>query len=180
MPNPLRKINKMVRREQSQGGRIGGGPDEPPSASMRKGKPGRTAPSSRVKKIVKEGSPKFVGPKQNRENYDPEYDGSEKFAGPYAEYNEEDNRHEPVYRDRTEGQQFHRDFQQEQSKKGKKREYTSNRKREFRLKNAGVISDHPLKANDIYYKLRENLSPANQRLLDILTRNTKEDRDIPF
>ena len=180
MPNPLRKINKMVRREQSQGGRIGGGPDEPPSAAMRKGKPGRTAPSSRVKKIVKEGNKKFVGPKQNTEDYDPEYSGSEKFAGPYGEYNEEDNRYEPVYRDKAEGQQFHRDVQQEQSKKGKKKEYTSERKREFRLKKAGVISDRFLKANNIYYKLRENLSPANQRLLDILTRNTKEQTDIPF
>ena len=180
MANPLRKINKMVRREQSQGGRIGGGPDEPTTASMRKGKPGRTAPSSRVKKIAKEGNPKFVGPKQNRENYDPEYEGSEKFAGPYSQYNAEDNQHFPEYRSKTEGQQLHRDFQQEQSKKGRKKEYTSNRKREFRLKKAGVISDRPLKANDIYYELRKNLSPANQRLLDILTRNTEEDNVIPF
>jgi hypothetical protein len=143
-------------------------------------KPGRTAPSSRVKKIVKEGNSKFVGPKQNREDYNPERDGSEKFAGPYAEYNEEDNRDEPVYRDRTEGQKFHRNFQQEQSKRGRKKEYTSQRKREFRLKKAGVISDRPLKANDIYYQLRKNLSPENQRLLDILTRNTEENNVIPF
>jgi hypothetical protein len=143
-------------------------------------KPGRTKPSSRVKKIPKEGNKKFVGPKQNTEDYDPEYEGSFKFAGPYGEYNEQYNRDEPVYRNKAEGQKFHRDFQQEQSKKGKKREYTSNRKREFRLKNAGVMSDRPLKANDIYYQLRKNLSPANQRLLDILTRNTKEDNVIPF
>jgi hypothetical protein len=74
----------------------------------------------------------------------------------------------------------HRDVQQEQSKKGKKKEYTSERKRQFRLKKARVISNRPLKANDIYYKLRENLSPANQRLLDILTSNTEEDTAIPF
>lgn len=64
MPNPLRKINKMIRREQSQGGRIGGGPDEPPEASMRKGKPGRTKPSSRVKKKKKSGQSGFVGPRK--------------------------------------------------------------------------------------------------------------------
>ena len=37
-------------------------------------KPGRTAPSSRVKKIVKEGNKKFVGPRQDKEldeNYNP-------------------------------------------------------------------------------------------------------------
>lgn len=152
MPNPLRKLPT---------------------------KPGRTKPSSRVKKIVKEGNSKFVGPKQNREDYNPERDGSEKFVGPYAEYNEEDNQSYPVYRDRTEGQQFHRDVQQEESKKGKKREYTSERKMNFRLKKLGVIPDR-LKANDIYYKLRKNLSPANQRLLDILTRNTEENNVIPF
>lgn len=161
MPNPLRKLPT---------------------------KPGRTKPSSRVKKIVKEGRPNFVGPKQNeaREGYIPEYDGSEKFAGPYSEYNEEDNRHYPEYRKKTEGQQYHRALQQQESKKGKRKEYTSERKRQFRLKKAGIRSDfggddgRPLKADDIYYKLRENLSPANQRLLDILTRNTKEQTDIPF
>jgi hypothetical protein len=94
MPNPLRKLPA---------------------------KPGRTKPSSRVKKIVKEGRPNFVGPKQNeaREGYIPEYDGSEKFAGPYSEYNEEDNRHYPEYRKKTEGQQYHRALQQQESKKGK-------------------------------------------------------------
>ena len=54
----------MIRREQSQGGRIGGGPDEPLSASMRKGKPGRTAPSSRVKKKKKSGQSGFIGPRK--------------------------------------------------------------------------------------------------------------------
>ena len=149
-------------------------------------KPGRTKPSSRVKKIVKEGNTKFVGPKQNREDYDPEYEGSKKFVGPYSEYSEEDNQHYPEYRSRTEGQQYHRALQQQESKRGRKREYTSERKRQFRLQRAGIRSDfggdrgRPLKADDIYYKLRQNLSPANQRLLDILTRNTKEQKDIPF
>jgi len=152
-------------------------------------KPGRTAPSSRVKKIVKEGRPNFVGPKQNeaREGYIPQYDGSEKFAGPYAaEYNEEDNRYEPEYRKKTAGQRYHRALQQQESKKGRRKEYTSERKRQFSLKKAGIRSDfggddgRPLKADDIYYKLRGNLSPANQRLLDILTRNTEEDNAIPF
>ena len=148
-------------------------------------KPGRTKPSSRVKKTPKPGNKKFIGPLSEGDEIQIN-EGSSKFAGPYAEYNEADNRDEPVYRDRTEGQQFHRDVQQEQSKRGRKREYTSERKRQFRLQRAGIRSDfggdrgRPLKADDIYYKLRENLSPANQRLLDILTRNTKEQTDIPF
>ena len=151
-------------------------------ASEIKKAPQATRPSSRVKKIVKEGRPNFVGPKQNEaiKGYIPEYEGSEKFAGPYSGYNE------PEYRSKTEGQKYHRALQQQESKKGRRKEYTSERKRQFRLQRAGIRSDfggdkgRPLKADDIYYKLRENLSPANQRLLDILTRNTKEDRDIPF
>ena len=152
MPNPLRKLPT---------------------------KPGRTAPSSRVKKTPKPGNKKFIGPLSERVE-DQINEGSSKFVGPYSEDGE------PNWRSREEGQQFHRDVQQEQSKRGRKREYTSERKRQFRLQRAGIRSDfggdrgRPLKADDIYYKLRENLSPANQRLLDILTRNTKEQKDIPF
>jgi hypothetical protein len=50
MPNPLRKLPFQY---QSQGKRMGG--DEPPEASMRKGKFGRNKPSSRVKKVAKDG-----------------------------------------------------------------------------------------------------------------------------
>lgn len=145
-------------------------------------KPRRTKPSSRVKKIVKEGNKKFIGPLSEGVE-DQINEGSAKFAGPYAD---KDDPREPVYLGRTEGQQYHRALQQQESKRGRKREYTSERKRQFRLKRAGIRSDfggdrgRPLKADDIYYKLRENLSPANQRLLDILTRNTKEQTDIPF
>ena len=145
-------------------------------------KPGRTKPSSRVKKTPKPGNKKFIGPLSERVEVQIN-EGSSKFAGPYAD---KDDPREPVYLGREEGQQLHRDVQQEQSKRGRKRQYTSERKRQFRLKRAGIRSDfggdngRPLKADDIYYKLRENLSPANQRLLDILTRNTKEQKDIPF
>jgi len=142
------------------------------ASELKKG-PQATRPSSRVKQTPKPGNKQFIGPLSERDE-EQINEGSSKFVGPYSEDGE------PNWRSREEGQQFHRDFQQEQSKKGRKREYTSNRKREFRLKNAGVISDRPLKANDIYYELRKNLSPANQRLLDILTRNTEEDNVIPF
>lgn len=54
----------MMLRQQSNGGRIGGGPDEPPQALMRKGKPGRNKPSSRVKKQKKSGQAGFIGPRK--------------------------------------------------------------------------------------------------------------------
>jgi hypothetical protein len=59
MPNPLRKLPFQY---QSQGKRMGG--DEPPEASMRKGKAGRTKPSSRVKKKKKSGQSGFIGPRK--------------------------------------------------------------------------------------------------------------------
>ena len=167
MPNPLRKINKMVRREQSQGGRIGGGSDEPPSASMRKGKPGRTAPSSRVKKIVKEGNKKFVGPRQDKEldeNYNP--------------YNEEMETYIPRGKEARKSAR-RRDKIESTLYRGETVPGAYDRKK--------VNLNH----QEVYRKLRENLSPANARLLDILAgrggtdfedgqrRHGPED-DIPF
>lgn len=130
-------------------------------------KPGRTAPSSRVKKIVKEGNKKFVGPKQNKEldeNYHP--------------YNEEMETYIP---------------RGEEARKSTRRR-SKIQSTLYRGKTVPGAYDRKkvnLNHQEVYFKLRENLSPANQRLLDILAgrggtdyengqrRHGPED-DIPF
>lgn len=131
------------------------GGDEPPEASMRKGKPGRTKPSSRVKKIVKEGNKKFVGPKRNKqldENYHP-----------YAEeMRMEDQEYDYVPRRGYDSRKRVR------RREAAEDERSASQATERIAKRSGRDAPVKTSVDGIYYKLRENLSPANARLLDIL------------
>ena len=110
-------------------------------------KAGRTAPSSRVKKIVKEGNRKFVGPR--------------KFESELAE-------------DRNV-----RQFAEDAPLRGKEARKRTRRKTgamysreqaERELKNPFKgPPDAKVTAKTIYSKLRKNLSPDQQRMLDELT-----------
>ena len=110
-------------------------------------KAGRTAPSSRVKKIVKEGNRKFVGPR--------------KFESELAE-------------DRNV-----RQFAEDAPLRGKEARKRTRRKTgamyareqaERELKNPWRgPPDAKVTAKTIYTKLRKNLSPDQQRMLDELT-----------
>ena len=125
MPNPLRKLPT---------------------------KPGRTAPSSRVKKIVKEGNPKFGG-SERAKRIDEDYN-------PYSEEIRDEYEYAP-----------RRGYYSR--KRVKRREAAEDERRasqatERIAQRSG--RDAPVKTtvDNIYYQLRENLSPANARLLDIL------------
>ena len=144
MANPLRKLQF---KEQSQGKRIGG--DEPPQASMRKSKPGRTKPSSQVKKIKKKSGGYFIRNPRPMEEYE----------------------------DFTPDHQIPEQQEQVRGKQTRKRVIRKNDAEYSRDSAArqGVLDGRyergtppKINANDIYYRLRENLSPANARLLDIL------------
>lgn len=111
-------------------------------------KAGRTAPSSRVKKIVKEGSRKFIGPR--------------KFEGQLAE------------------DQTARQFAEERPLRGKEARKRTQRKNSARfsreqaereLKASPLLGppDAKVTAKTIYSKLRKNLSPDQQMMLDELT-----------
>ena len=162
MPNPLRKLPFQY---QSQGKRMGG--DEPPEASMRKGKAGRTKPSSRVKKKVKPGNRKFVGPLPLDRN------GMVRFRPEPGERDPYRDDRQLRTRDEIE------DYEAARGRGTRKRvmrreddEYSKDSEARQGVLDEQYERDAPQKinANSIYYRLRENLSPANQRLLDILTR----------
>ena len=126
MPNPLNKLPK---------------------------KPGRTKPSSRVKKIVKEGNPKFGGSER-----------AKRIDEDYNPYSEEVRNDEYKYAPR-------RGY--DSRKRARRKEAAEDARRESQAKERIVQRsgrDAPVKTtvDNIYYKLRENLSPANARLLDIL------------
>ena len=116
-------------------------------------KPGRTAPSSRVKKIVKEGNPKFGGSER-----------AKRIDEDYNPYSEEIRDDEYEYAPR-------RGYY---SRKRVKRREAAEDARSASQATERIVQrsgrDAPIKetVNSIYYKLRENLSPANARLLDIL------------
>lgn len=104
-------------------------------------KPGRTAPSSRVKKIVKEGNKKFIGPESERV-----YDGQiEKWSGE-ADYG-------------TEQYKEMRRMPRKKVMRGLSERYT-NRNRSF--------DTEPQNVRDVYFRLNSVLSPKNRRLLKIL------------
>ena len=141
MPNPLRKLPFQY---QSQGKRMGG--DEPPEASMRKGKPGRTKPSSRVKKKVKPGNKKFVEDLADKED-------RMEMTG-YQRAMRADNRG-PQTRKRVIRREEDEFFKENPGRFG------------------GKPDSPKVDANKIYNQLRANLSPKNQELLDILTQQYK-------
>jgi hypothetical protein len=133
MPNPLRKMQfgkKQNQRKQTK---------KYLNKAQNEVKPKRTAPSSRVKKIVKEGNDKFVGPLSQRY-----YDGQENYRR---------------------GQQY-----EDSPLRGKEARKRVMRKdqAEYAENSSESFDRRPQNIQSLYYQLRQNLSPANARLLDIL------------
>ena len=126
MPNPLRKLPT---------------------------KPGRTAPSSRVKKIVKEGNPKFGGSER-----------AKRIDEDYNPYSEEIRDDEYEYAPRRGYYSRKRVKRKEAAEDARRASQATERIAQRSGRDAPVKTT----VNSIYYKLRENLSPANARLLDIL------------
>ena len=137
------------------------GGDEPPEASMRKGKAGRTKPSSRVKKKVKPGNRKFVGPLPLDRN------GMVRFRPEPGE--KDPYREDRQLRTRDEIEDYEAARGPGTRKRALRREQDELDK-EDSGRFGGKPNNRKVDANTIYYQLRENLSPANQKLLDILTR----------
>lgn len=108
-------------------------------------KPGRTAPSSRVKKIPKEGNKKFIGPRSQRFE-----EGTEAARSAQADYG----------------------VNQVNEMRG--RGLSNKQKRQLGQEVPQIISrssafdTQPQDMNDMYSRLSRNLSPENKRMLDIL------------
>jgi hypothetical protein len=104
-------------------------------------KPGRTAPSSRVKKIPKEGNKKFIGPESDRVD-----------DGQMAKWSGEADHGTEQYKE-----------MRRMPRKKVMREYSeryTNRNRSF--------DTEPQNVRDVYFRLNSVLSPKNRRLLKIL------------
>lgn len=131
-------------------------------------KPGRTKPSSQVKKTPKPGNRKFVGPitKSHQERL--------RGKEPY-DYNEGENE---VY---DLAEQEIRELQRgPKTRKRSMRREQDEYDKEYPGRFGGKPFSGKVDVGQAYYQLRKNLSPENQRLLDILAGRGDDSGNIPF
>ena len=120
-------------------------------------KPGRTKPSSRVKKTPKPGNKNFVGPLPESH-----YENMEA-----REYNQNEQAIRELERGAGTRKRVMRREQDEYDK-------------QYPGRFGGKPFSGKVDVGQVYYELRKNLSPENQRLLDILAGRGGDPDNIPF